>query len=130
MVISTSDRQVLTYDVSSGDLLHAYKTADSSDMITLGNIGLSKTFLFPPLMKVKTMGSPVPQGQVRPRSLLAGAGNDKVHYSLTIKANPSQLEYTIMIQGHYLPRNGPMQKVSQDYSGFLDLKTQSPVNHS
>jgi len=92
IIISTSDRQVLTYDITSGDLLHAYKTADSSDMITLGNIGLSKTFLFPPLMKVKTMGSPVPQGQVRPRSLLAGAGNDKVllfHYQKLTSVNPS-----------------------------------------
>jgi len=101
LVISTSDRQVLTYDISSGDLLHAYKTADSSDMITLGNIGISRTFLFPPLMKVKTMGSPVPQGQVRPRSLLAGAGNDKVIPHLSKKANQSQFEYMTTIQGHY-----------------------------
>jgi WD40 repeat protein len=78
LVISTSDRQILTYDVTSGDLLHAYKTADSSELITLGNIGLSKTLTFPPLMKTKTLGSPVPQGAPRLRSLLAGAGNDKV----------------------------------------------------
>jgi WD40 repeat protein len=78
LVISTSDRQVLLYDVASGDLLHAYKTADSSELITLSNIGLSKSMTFPPLMKVRTMGSPIPQGQVRFRSLLAGAGNDKV----------------------------------------------------
>lgn len=78
LVISTSDRQVLMYDITSGDLLHAYKTADSSELITLGNIGLSKTLTFPPLMKIKTLGSPVPQGQIRLRSLLAGAGNDKV----------------------------------------------------
>jgi WD40 repeat protein len=102
IVISTSDRQVLTYDISSGDLLHAYKTADSSDMITLGNMGISKTFLFPPLMKVKTMGSPVPQGQVRPRSLLAGAGNDKVLPPLRfIKLIVSQFGCMTMIQGHY-----------------------------
>jgi hypothetical protein len=30
------------------------------------------------LMKTKTLGSPVPQGAPRLRSLLAGAGNDKV----------------------------------------------------
>jgi hypothetical protein len=66
------------YDITTGDLLHAYKTADSSELITLGNIGLSNTLTFPPLMKVRTLGSPVPQGQIRPRSLLAGAGNDKV----------------------------------------------------
>jgi len=76
-VISTSDRQVLLYDIASGDLLHTYKTADSSELITLSNIGLSKSMTFPPLMKVRTMGSPIPQGQVRFRSLLAGAGNDK-----------------------------------------------------
>ena len=35
-----------------------------------------------------------------------------------------------MTQVHYLPRSGPMQKASLDYSGFLDLKTESPVNHS
>lgn len=78
LIISTSDRQVLMYDITSGDLVHAYKTADSSELITLGNIGLSKTLTFPPLMKVKALGSPVPQGQIRLRSLLAGAGNDKV----------------------------------------------------
>jgi len=78
LVVSTSDRQVLLYDISSGDLLHAYKTADSSELITLGNVGLSKPFTFPPLMKVRAIGSPVPQGQVRLRSLIAGAGNDKV----------------------------------------------------
>jgi hypothetical protein len=80
LVISTSDRQVLTYDISSGDLLHAYKSADSSELITLGNIGLSTPLTFPPLMKTRTMGSPVPQGQIRLRSLLAGAGNDKVDF--------------------------------------------------
>jgi WD40 repeat protein len=101
IVISTSDRQVLTYDISSGDLLHAYKTADSSDMITLGNMGISKTFLFPPLMKVKTMGSPVPQGQVRPRSLLAGAGNDEVLPLLRRKLTGSQFGCMITTQGHY-----------------------------
>jgi WD40 repeat protein len=78
LIVSTSDRQILTYDINSGDLLHAYKTADSSELITLGNVGLSKSLTFPPLMKVKTMGSPIPQGQIRLRSLLAGAGNDKV----------------------------------------------------
>ena len=78
LVISTSDRQILTYDVTSGDLLHAYKTADSSELITLGNIGLSRTLTFPPLMKTKSLGSPVPQGAPRLRNLLAGAGNDKV----------------------------------------------------
>jgi len=78
LVVSTSDRQILLYDISSGDLLHAYKTADSSELITLGNIGLSKPLTFPPLMKVKAIGSPVPQGQIRLRSLIAGAGNDKV----------------------------------------------------
>jgi hypothetical protein len=81
LVISTSDRQVLMYDVTSGDLLHAYKTTDSSELVTLGNIGLSKILAFPPLMKIKALGSPVPQGQIRLRSLLAGAGNDKVSLS-------------------------------------------------
>lgn len=77
LIISTSDRQILLYDLTSGDLLHAYKSADSSELITLGNIGLSKSLTFPPLMKVKTVGSPAPQGQTRSRTLLAGAGNDK-----------------------------------------------------
>jgi len=80
LIISTSDRQILTYDMSSGDLLHAYKSADSSELVTLGNIGLSKSLNFPPLTKTKTLGSPAPQGQIRSRTLLAGAGNDKVHY--------------------------------------------------
>jgi WD40 repeat protein len=90
LVISTSDRQVLMYDITTGDLLHAYKTADSSELITLGNIGLSNTLTFPPLMKVRTLGSPVPQGQIRPRSLLAGAGNDKVssHLNYTNSVHP------------------------------------------
>lgn len=78
LVISTSDRQVLTYDITSGDLLHAYKTSDSSELITLGNIGLSKPLAFPPLMKMRSLGSPIPQGAIRLRSLVAGAGNDKV----------------------------------------------------
>ena len=78
LVISTSDRQILTYDITSGDLLHAYKTADSSELITLGNVGLSRPLTFPPLMKTKSLGSPVPQGAPRLRNLLAGAGNDKV----------------------------------------------------
>jgi WD40 repeat protein len=80
LAISTSDRQILMYDVASGDLLHAYKTADSSELITLGNISLSRTLTFPPLMKTKTLGSPVPQGAPRLRNLLAGAGNDKVSF--------------------------------------------------
>jgi WD40 repeat protein len=91
LIVSTSDRQILMYDVTSGDLIHAYKTADSSELITLGNIGLSKPLIFPPLMKVKALGSPIPQGQIRLRSLLAGAGNDKVNrcdkianYSLSV----------------------------------------------
>jgi WD40 repeat protein len=89
LVISTSDRQVLMYDIASGDLLHTYKSGDSSEMITLGNIGLSKSLTFPPLMKTRTMGSPVPQGQIRLRSLLAGAGNDKVpHSHLLTTVNP------------------------------------------
>jgi WD40 repeat protein len=78
LIISTSDRQILLYDICSGDLLHAYKSADSYELITLGNIGLSKSLTFPPLMKVKSLGSPVSQNQTRSRLLLAGAGNDKV----------------------------------------------------
>lgn len=78
LIISTSDRQILLYDIASGDLLHSYKTADSYELITLGNVGLSKTLTFPPLTKIRTLGSPAAQGQVRFRSLLAGAGNDKV----------------------------------------------------
>jgi WD40 repeat protein len=78
LLISTSDRQILLYDISSGDLLHAYKSADSSELVTLGNIGLSKSLIFPPLMKAKSVGSPVSQGHFRSRLLLAGAGNDKV----------------------------------------------------
>lgn len=101
LVISTSDRQILMYDITSGDLLRAYKTADSSELITLGNIGLSKTFTFPPLMKPKTLGSPVPQGQIRLRSLLAGAGNDKVHLSSQEMLIYSLSVSTITKQGHY-----------------------------
>ena len=78
LIISTSDRQVLMYDMTSGDLLHAYKTSDSTELVTLGNIGLSQTLAFPPLMKIKSLGSPVSQSQIRLRTLLAGAGNDKV----------------------------------------------------
>src|SRR5579862_748205 len=81
LAISTSDRQVLLYDLATGDLLHAYKSADSSELVTLGNIGLSKSLMFPPLTKLKSLsspGSPAAQGQPRPRTLLAGAGNDKV----------------------------------------------------
>ena len=100
LVISTSDRQVLTYDITSGDLLHAYKTSDSSELITLGNIGLSKPYTFPPLMKMRTMGSPVPQGAIRLRSLVAGAGNDKVSiFCDCINSSPSV--FTIMKPGHY-----------------------------
>jgi len=100
LVISTSDRQVLMYDITSGDLLHAYKTADSSELVTLGNIGLSKNLTFPPLMKIKALGSPVPQGQVRLRSLLAGAGNDKVSLSVN-HTNSSPFVFTITKQAHY-----------------------------
>jgi WD40 repeat protein len=110
LIISTSDRQVLMYDITSGDLVHAYKTADSSELITLGNIGLSKTLTFPPLMKVKALGSPVPQGQIRLRSLLAGAGNDKV--SLPSENYLCSLFVSmIMKRAHYCLRSGLTQKV-------------------
>jgi hypothetical protein len=78
VVVSTSDRQVVIYDIASGELVHSYKTSDSTELVTLGNIGLSRLFSFPPLMKTRTVGSPIPQGQIRLRSVLAGAGNDKV----------------------------------------------------
>ena len=100
LVVSTSDRQILLYDISSGDLLHAYKTADSSELVTLGNIGLSKPLTFPPLMKVRAIGSPVPQGQVRLRSVIAGAGNDKVPPLERNHADWSQFVSMITKRGH------------------------------
>jgi hypothetical protein len=81
-VVSTSDRQILRYDISSGDLLHAYKTADSSELITLGFIKTTH-IPSPHEIKVKAIGSPVPQGQIRLRSLIPGAGNDKVASGLS-----------------------------------------------
>ena len=100
ILISTSDRQILVYDIGSGDMLHNYKTTmDSSELVTLGNVGLSSILMLPPLMKARGLGSPIPQGQARFRPLLAGAGNDKVPpFYLSNVADHSLFVYMTMTQ--------------------------------
>lgn len=79
LLVSTSDRQVQVFDMSTGENLSSYKaTADSTDLISLSAVDLSNSFGFPPVARLRPSISPnSPQSRVRKRKLLGAGANDK-----------------------------------------------------